>query len=546
MKKIIISSLVLILAIITFLLYKSYEDTKDPYVVACDYTVPESNIPTFTEATINFKHIFNDQTDLPVMASCIIDIDNDGVDEIFVGGGTNQKDGLFKYSKNGFIDISTTLKNQSTEKSSTLGVASFDLDEDGDTDLLLARTEGVFFLRNDDGVFTAIRLDITPNEKSNPISFTLGDYDMDGDADIFLCTYLKVEKMEGQTIFNRLDYGATSMLLRNDGDLKFTDVTEAMNLKFVHNTFQAVMVDFDSDGWLDIAVAYDTGVPTIYKNLNGKKFVSVKTPLSGKYSYPMGIAVGDYNNDSKIDLFFSNTGSTVPEFMVKGDLTDQQELVTDWLLFENQGNMDFKDEAKNTKIADFEFSWGAVFEDFNLDGKQDLAVAENYIAFPGNKLFKLPCRLLVQRNDGTFAAVEEQANTVNKNYAITPLTSDFNQDGYPDIVYSNLDGPLRIFLSDGGTAKYMKVRFPEQSKYIGAIAQVKITPLTLTDVYVLGEGLGSDNTNVLTFGVQQDTVEQVTITYLNGVKEVFQNIPANTTLVAGTNLESSFDEEKGL
>lgn len=543
MKKVLLGLVVIVVAIISYLVYVSYGDTKDPYVVACDYTVPESDIPTFTEATINFKQIFNDQTDLPVMAGCIIDIDQDGVNEIFVGGGTNQKDGLFKYTQNGFQDISGNLKNQPTEKSSTLGAASFDLDEDGDTDLLVARTEGVFFLRNDSGTFTSIHLDITPNEKSNPISFTIGDYDMDGDADIFLCTYLKVEKMEGQTIFNRLDYGATSILLRNDGNLKFIDVTKAMNLEFIHNTFQAVMVDFNSDGWLDIAVAYDTGVPTIYKNIKGKKFESVKTPLSGKYSYPMGIGVGDFNNDSKIDLFFSNTGSTVPEFMVKGDLTDEQKLVTDWLLFENQGNMDFKDVAKTAKIADFEFSWGAIFEDFNLDGKQDLAVAENYIAFPANKLFKLPCRLLVQRNDGTFAAVEEQANTVNKHYAITPLTSDFNQDGYPDIVYTNLDGPLRVFLSDGGNAQYIKVRFPEQSKFVGAMAQVKTAPSTLTDVYVIGEGLGSDNTNVLTFGIQQDTVEQVIITYLNGVKEVFQNVPANTTLVAGTNLEPTIDEK---
>ena len=543
MKKILIAIALLAVTAAGYLLYLSYADTKDPYVQACDYTVPESEIPTFTEANIAFQHDFNDKTDLPVMAGAMIDIDNDGVDEIFVGGASNQADGLFRYTSDGFVDISLHIKNAPSQKSSTLGAASFDLDEDGDTDLLLARTEGVFFLENEGGRFTSSRLDINPNEKSNPISFTLGDYDKDGDADIFLCTYLKVELMEGQTIFNRLDYGSTSLLLRNDGDLKFTDVTESVNLDFIHNTFQAVMVDFDQDGWLDIAVAYDTGRPTIYKNIQGQRFEEIETPLSAKYSYPMGIGVGDFNNDSKIDLFFSNTGSTVPEFMVKGDLTEDQELVTDWMLFVNDGEMRFKDEAKATKVADFEFSWGAVFEDFNLDGLQDLAVAENYIAFPSNKLFKLPCRFLIQRQDGTFAAVEEQSNTVNKNFAITPLTGDFNQDGYPDLVYTNLGGPLRVFLSDGGSAKYLKVKFPEQSKYVGATASVVTDQATLTDVYVIGEGLGSDNCNMVTFGVDKDIVSNVSINYLDGTKELFENVPANSTIVAGSSVAPVSDEE---
>ena len=531
MKKIISGVFVIVVAAAGVLIYLAYRDTKNPYVRACDYTVPDSEIPTFEEAKIDFKHKFTEKTDLPLLASAMIDFDGDGVDEIFIGGGNGQSDALFKYSDGSFVDISEKVNITETDKPSSHGAVSFDLDEDGNTDLLVTRTKGVFFLKNDGKQFTSQKLNITLNEKSSPATITIGDYDKDGDADIFLSAYLKKDKMEGQTIFNQHGYGANSVLLRNDGDLKFTDVTSSMNLDYTHNTFQAIFVDVDDDSWLDLVVAYDTGEARTYKNNSGKNFSVMPNPITGKFGYPMGIAVGDYNNDGKIDFFFSNTGTTVPKFLAKGDLEKGQELVRKWLLFKNEGNFKFTDAAEETKIADFEFSWGAVFEDFNLDGKQDLAVAENYIAFPAHKLFKLPCRFLIQRSDGTFSAVEEQAKVINKNFAITPLTSDFNGDGYPDLVYANLDGNLRVFINNGGEQNYLKVRFPEKAKFVGAKVVVKTNNgKSMSDVYILGEGLGSDMTNVLTFGIDKNAiVKRMSIKYIDGTREIVEKPALNQT-----------------
>lgn len=544
MKKVIIILIGLIVAVASFVVYKSYNDTKDPYVQKCDFTVPESEIPTFKDVDINFVNKFNDATDLPFMGSALIDVDNDGVDELFVGGGHNQRDGIFKFVDGKFENISDEVNLPKGEKTGTIGAVSFDLDENGSTDLILARRDGVFFLKNIEGKFESQKLDITVTEKSNPISLTFGDYDKDGDADMFLCTYLKPEAMEGQNIFNKHGYGSNSIMLRNDGDLVFTDVTEELNLTYTHNTFQAIMVDIDDDGWLDIVVAYDTGRPRVYKNNGGKDFSVMDTPLTGKFSYPMGIALGDYDNNGKVDFFFSNTGSTVPGFLAKGDLTEDQEFISDWILFKNEGDFKFTDAAKATKIADFEFSWGAIFEDFNLDGRQDLSVAENYIAFPGNKLFKLPCRFLIQRDDQTFAAVEQQAGVINMNYAITPLSSDFNQDGYPDLIYVNLDGPVRVLLNGGGKQNYLKIRFPETGKFAGAKAEVKTANgKRMSDFYVIGEGLCSDLSNVLTYGIDpEDTISEVIITYTDGTIEKLIDVELNQTIIAGSTLSSDEPE----
>ena len=546
MKKIIVGTFIVVILAAAALVYLAYRDTINPYVQACDYTVPEAEIPKFDEVKIDFKHQFDEKNDLPLLASAMIDIDGDGVDEIFIGGGNAQHDGLFKFSDGKFTDISEDASLTNTDKPSTHGAVSFDLDEDGKTDLLTTRNDGVFFHRNIGGKFETQKLDITTDDKSTPATLTIGDYDKDGDADLFLCTYIKKELMEGQTIFNKHGYGANSILLRNDGDLKFTDVTKESNLTYTHNTFQAVFVDVDDDGWLDLVVAYDTGEARTYKNEDGKTFKLMPNPMTGKFGYPMGIAVGDYNNDSKTDFFFSNTGTTVPKFLAKGDLRKDQVLVTKWIMFKNEGEFKFKNTAEETKLADFEFSWGAVFEDFNLDGRQDLAVAENYIAFPTHKVFKLPCRFLLQRSDGTFASVEEQAGVVNKNFAVTPLTSDFNQDGYPDLVYANLNGKLRVFLNKGGDQNYIKVRFPEQAKFVGAKVIVDTNNgKSMSDVYVLGEGLGSDMTSVLTFGIDKGAkVKKIRIKYIDGDIEETNSPEINKVFLAGETLGAQENETK--
>ena len=496
-------------------------------IPGCNLAVPKAEIPTFTELPFPSNNEFDKTKSLPLMASALVDIDGDGIDEIFVGGGITQADKLYQYSPNGFTDI--TQKAGLPAKpanSTTIGAVSFDLDKDGNTDILIANSAGVFWYKNTGSGFESINLNAPVNEKSTPAALTLGDYDRDGDADIFLATYIRLDKMEGQTVFTDMEYGSTSLLLQNQGDHTFKDVTTAAGLNYIHNTFMGVFADMNNDGWLDLAVAYDTGEARTYKNNADGTYSLAPNPLTGKFAYPMGIAVGDYNNDGLVDFFFSNTGSSVPKFLARGDLKEEDEFVPEWLLFRNDGDFKFTDAAKQAKIADFEFSWGAIFQDFNLDGRQDLVVAENYVDFPPHQLFKLPCRFLLQRADGTFDAVEQQAGTINKNYAITPLTSDFNQDGYPDLVWTNLNGPMRALINNGDNQNhYIAFRFPETSDYAGAAITIEtIGGRKISDFYVIGEGLASDQTSTVTLGLGLETeVKTASISYPDGSQQLLSN-----------------------
>lgn len=555
MKKILIIIAVILAILLGVLAFFFKSDAKDPYfkttwgkfstecakgdvpdethgkdMKGCDYSVDKKDIPTFTQVPLNFKNEFDNKKSLPLMASATIDIDNDGVDELFLSGGLTQEDKLFRYTVDGFIDISGEVNLPKKSSGTTFGAVSFDLDNNGDTDLLLTGDYGVVWLKNTNGKLERSIIEVPLNNKSVAASLTLGDVNADGHADMFVSAYIKIDQMEGQTIFKKENYGGSSLLMINNGDNTFSDKTEEYGLTYTHNTFMAILVDIDNDSFLDLIVAHDTGDVRSYQNQEGKKFVMKKNPTTGKYGYPMGIAVGDYNNDGFVDFFFSNTGSSVPAILARGDLDKEDELITDWILFRNDGDFKFTDAAEEAKVADFEFSWGAIFEDFNLDGLQDLVVAENYVDFPPHKLFKLPCRFLIQRPDGTFAAVEEQAKVINKNYAITPITSDFNNDGYPDLVYTNIAGVSNAYINDGGDANFISYRFKENSKNAGArLIITKEDNSIMMDTYIIGEGLASDQSNTLTFGLGSDTtIKSAKVIYSDGTEQVINNIKINT------------------
>ena len=188
-------------------------------------------------------------------------------------------------------------------------------------------------------------------------------------------------------------------------------------------------------------------------------------------------------------------------------------------MFENKGGFKFEDIADKAKLADYEFSWGALFEDFNLDGRDDLVVSENYAGFPTHAVpaWRLDGRFMVQNQNGEFAAVGKAAGVQNRHFGISPLTADFNQDGYPDLIHVNLMGPQKVFISNGGDANYLKVKLANSVESIGAkVTVVLANGEKRHKTFVIGEGLCSDQTHILIFGLGSQRATDVLVKYLNG------------------------------
>ena len=517
-------ALVLMIGIVLFRFWK--DSVSDKY----DVSIATEKIPKFTSIPLDFTHKYRGDKSLPIAPSALIDIDNDNIDEVFFGGGMDQEDAIYAFRDHAFVLISEEVglaKKGNTM--TTLGAVSADMDNNGFSDLVLGREDGLYIYYNTDGVFTIQKIETPINKKSTPAGITVGDIDKDGDLDIFLSTYLKKELMEGQNIFERYDYGATSELLLNNGDNTFVSITKQAGLEYIHNTFQGVFVDIDNDSWLDLVVVHDTGEARTYKNNGDLTFTMKENPLTKKFAYPMGLAVGDYNNDGLVDFMFSNVGTTAPDFMASGDIKNKELYTDKWILFKNEGNFKFTDAAEDAKIADYEFSWGCTFADMNNDGLQDLIVAENYVDFPFSKLFKLPGRFLVQKEDHTFVPTEKESGVENPFYGITALVSDFNKDGYLDLIWTNIDGPAFAYLNEGGSNNHIQINLVENAATMGAKVTVETPTKKLTDWLVTGEGLASDQTALLNFGLgDETTVNKITIQYSNGKVEELLNPKVNT------------------
>ncbi|MFK7778775.1 MAG: VCBS repeat-containing protein [Gimesia sp.] len=486
-----------------------------------DYDVSTAGItiPKFTESDIDFTHIYKKDTAIQSTAGAVINVDNKGAEELFLGGGEGQSDVIFRFVDGSFKDITAETGYQKESKEATMSAISLDVDENGFDDLIVTTSSDIYLYKNEGGKFTRQKLDAKMAKGTTPFSVAVADINRDGHFDMYVSGYIRKELIEGLNIFNKEGYGGTSALFLNNGDDTFTDITKEAGLYYKHNTFQAVFIDVDKDGLEDLIVAHDTGQVRTWKNLGNMKFKNIKNPNSEVYSYPMGIAVSDYDNDGFVDFFFSNTGTTAPAFMASGDLRADQIYYPKWIMFHNDGDFKFTDTAEKVKLANYEFSWGAVFEDFNLDGRPDLVVSENYVDLPPHKVpfLRLPGRFMLQNTAGEFAAVGSQAGVVNKRYGISPVTADFNLDGAPDLVHVNLAGKSKAFISNNDTTNFIKVKLPNNVRSVGAMVKATLSDgRVLHRPFVKGEGLCADSTPIITIGTDGADVTDIEVKYLTG------------------------------
>ena len=515
MKKLILIPIVIVAVIFVLVIARFLLDKRVDYDVSTINMV----VPTFEASYLDFEQRLNDDESLPFAASAVIDIDNDGVEELFIGGGPDQQDALFEFVDGQFKLLDQAIIDKPEIHEATFGSSVIDVDANGFSDLIVSRTSGVWLYLNKNGQFSGEKLDLSLGSDTSPLSVAISDINRDGHFDMYVSGYIKNELVEGQNIFNKEGYGGTSRMFLNNGDNTFTDITEASGLYYKHNTFMGLFVDVDNDGLEDLVVVHDTGQVRTWKNLGNAKFRNMPNPNTNEYSYPMGIAVTDYKNNGLVDFFFSNVGSTPPRFIVTGDLREDQVFNPKWIMFQNKGNFEFDDIAEQAKLADYEFSWGAIFEDFNLDGRDDLVVSENYIGLPPHMMppLRLPGRFLMQTETGEFAATGKQSGVINTGYSIAPITADFNGDGYPDLVHVNINGKPKAFINNGGDANYLKVQLPDTITSVAAKIMVKRSDgEVIYRDFVSGEGLCSDQSHIQIFGLENAKATDIMVQYING------------------------------
>ena len=283
-----------------------------------------------------------------------------------------------------------------------------------------------------------------------PGGMAIFDYNGDGRPDLFLANGAAVPSLrkEGAKDWNRL--------YRNDGNWKFTDVTEAAGLQGEGYSMGAAVADFDGDGHPDLFV---TGVyrNKLYRNLGNGKFLDV-TAKSGIKSDEWSVAAGwfDYDGDGKPDLLVANYGKwNAMENRYCGDKSRDLRIYCHPKyfaprpnqLYRNLGGGIFEDVSVKSGIAAYPGrGMAVVFADYDGDGRMDALVTND----------NLPNFLFHNLGNGKFGEVGLLAGVALLDHG-KPIASmgadfrDYDNDGKPDLVITALNGETYpVFRNQGG------------------------------------------------------------------------------------------------
>ena len=480
--------------------------------------------PNFKPISVNYTRHW-DKITHPFTGAAAIDIKSNNQYAVFVGGSQNQADALFMYENGKLIDKQAGTGLSPTPKTATYGATAIDINNDGRTDLIVARDDGVYlYLNLGNGTFEQRRIMLNMPVNASPFHVAVADIDHDGDADLYISMFVNFAHFRSAT-FNDPQHAKPNRMLLNNGDLTFTDITQSSGTAGVANTFESVFVDLDNDGWQDLVVANNTGPIEIFKNLHNNTFERL-IPFA-PFGFWMGVGVGDIDNDGDQDLFFPNVGDSIPLFLTKGDLHSNQTHTHDWLLLRNDGNFKFSNITVAKGLGNEGFGWGGVFEDLNLDGKLDLSVAQNYIKWPLHKWFKLSGRTFLQTESNSFLH-NKTLGLESKNFTQSTLIVDLDGDGRQDFLWIPMQGPVQAYLNTSKN-NFITLKLPADVATLGTRVRVKTADgVSYSKEIIAGQGFMTGNAPEISFGLGHQTeISSIEVTRPNGKTTTIPAIAIN-------------------
>src|ERR1700682_3606120 len=369
-------------------------------------TVAPSIVPgNFVDTTVANKVSFTSVAShtstkylLETMGSgvALFDYDNDGLLDIFFVNGAPladptprgtipQKAGekdwnrLYHQKKDGtFEDV--TVKAGLQGQGYGMGVAVGDYDNDGYEDLYVTAYGGNrLYHKNGDGTFPDGTAASGTGGSGWSTSAAWVDLDNDGLLDLVVLRYVQWdfddvwcgEHKEGFRSYCHPDIfqPIAPLVFHNDGNAHFTEVSQKIGLSKPGKGLGIALGDYDHDGKIDIFVANDSMVEFLYRNKGDGTFEEVgllsqvAVDGDGRTYAGMGVDFADYNNDGWPDLVIT-------------DLATQR-----YALYQNNGDSSFTYSSFSTglgRITMLHSGWGARFFDYDNDGWKDVIVAQGH------------------------------------------------------------------------------------------------------------------------------------------------------------------------
>lgn len=529
------------------------------------------------------------------------DINNDGLVDLYFS--SNQLPNKLFLNKGGFLfeDITESSGTSSLGPWKT-GVSMVDINGDGLLDIYVCRLgdwKGIkgkneLYINNGDLTFTESAQLYGLDFQGFSTQAAFFDYDRDGDLDMYLLNHaVHTENSYGRASLRYMDSGPEGdRLYRNNaekGEIRFTPVTNEAGIFSSHIGYGlgVGITDINNDGWPDIYVSNDFNENDyLYINQTDGTFkeqISAMTTVSSRFS--MGNDFADINNDGWIDFITLDMLPKEERIKKMSAGEDSEEIYQLKLSFGferqvsrntlqlNNGNGTFSEIGQYSGIYATDWSWSALFADFDNDGWKDLFVSNgivrrpndlDYINFlmnpelkdgfqnkPDLRNLQLAKKMppgdvgnFIFKNNGdlTFEDLSWKWGLSEKSISNGAVYVDLDNDGDLDLVVNNINEQAGIFQNrldqiSGDTAdkNFLKVKFEGQNlNKFGIGARVEIYSKNQVQVRenYTSRGFQSAVAPELHFGVgSHEILDSVKIIWPSGKSETFTQVRVNSTLV---------------